>query len=195
MKTRILTLALAAGIGAGAAISAQAETYVLDPRHTQVLFTYSHFGFSNITGRFDDIEGEIVYDPQDIASASISITVPIATVSTGVAAMDEHLRKDDLFDAAQFPTATFQSTSVSPAGEGKYKVTGDLTIHGVTKETEFDVTLNRAAPHPMRNVPTVGFDAVGHIKRSDFGVDKYVPNIPDEVVIRVTTEALAESDD
>lgn len=185
-------LATAAALAASAlAAPASAETYTMDPRHTQVLFTYSHFGYANITGRFDDVEGSITYDPADVDAASVTVTVPISTVSSGVAEMDAHFLRDDLFDAGQFPTATFRSTSVEAAGEGKLKVTGDLSIHGVTRPTTFDVTINKIAEHPMRKVPAAGFDAVARIKRSDFGVDKYVPNIPDEVEIRVSTEALA----
>jgi polyisoprenoid-binding protein YceI len=188
-------LALAALVASAVAAPAMAETYTIDTRHTQVMFTYSRFGYSNITGRFDNVEGEIVYDAADPTAASIKVTVPIATVSSGVEAMDEHFRKDDLFDATKFPTATFQSTSVASAGEGKLRVSGDLTIHGVTKSTDFDVTINNVGVHPNGGKPAAGFDAVGKIKRSDFGVDKYVPNIADEVTLRITTEALAKSAD
>ncbi|MFB9068361.1 YceI family protein [Pseudofulvimonas gallinarii] len=184
-------LALATALFAVAAGAAQAETYEIDTRHTQVHFTYSHMGLSNITGRFADATGTIVYDPADPSSASIEISVPIASVSTGVTAMDDHFKRDDLFDEARFPTATFKSTSVQAAGEGKLKLTGDLTIHGVTREASFDVTVNGMMEHPMRKVPAAGFDAVGTIKRSDFGVDKYLGGIPDEVRINVTIEAIA----
>lgn len=184
--------ALAAALALAATGAVHAETYEIDTRHTQVHFTYSHFGLSNITGRLADATGTIVYDPADPTAASIEISVPIASVSTGVTAMDEHFQRDDLFDAAQFPTASFKSTSVEPAGEGKLKLVGDLTIHGVTHSTTFDVTINRLMEHPMRKVPAAGFDAVGTIKRSDFGVDKYVPNIPDEVKLAITIEAFAK---
>jgi polyisoprenoid-binding protein YceI len=184
--------ALATALALAATGAVHAETYEIDTRHTQVHFTYSHFGLSNITGRLADATGTIVYDPADPTAASIEISVPIASVSTGVKAMDEHFLKDDLFDAAQFPTASFKSTSVEPAGEGKLKLVGDLTIHGVTRPTTFDVTINNLMEHPMRKVPAAGFDAVGTIKRSDFGVDKYVPNIPDEVRLAITIEAFAK---
>jgi polyisoprenoid-binding protein YceI len=104
--------------------------------------------------------------------------------------MDAHFQRDDLFDAAQFPTATFKSTAVESAGADKLRVTGDLTIHGVTRPTTFDVAINKIGEHPMRKVPAAGFTAEATIKRSDFGVDKYVPAIPDEVRISISTEAL-----
>jgi polyisoprenoid-binding protein YceI len=170
--------------------AASAETYTMDPRHTQVLFTYSHLGFADITGRFDDVQGSISYDPADPGAASVEVTVPIATVSSGVAEMDAHFLRDDLFDASQFPTATFKSTAVESAGNDKLRVTGDLTIHGVTRPTTFDVAINKIGEHPMRKVPAAGFTATATIKRSDFGVDKYVPAIPDEVRLSISTEAL-----
>jgi polyisoprenoid-binding protein YceI len=183
-------LALAILASAVMATAVSAETYEIDSRHTQVLFTYSHLGFADITGRFDDVTGTITYDPADVGAASIEVSVPIATVSSGVAEMDEHFQRDDLFDAARFPTATFKSTAVEAAGTDKLRVTGDLTIHGVTRPTSFDVAINKIGEHPMRKVPAAGFTATATIKRSDFGVDKYVPNIPDEVLITVSTEAL-----
>lgn len=183
-------LALAVLASTVLSAAASAETYEIDPRHTQVLFTYSHLGFADITGRFDDVTGTISYDPADVGAASVEITVPIATVSSGVADMDAHFQRDDLFDAAQFPTATFKSTAVESAGADSLRVTGDLTIHGVTRPTTFDVAVNKIGEHPMRKVPAAGFTAHATIKRSDFGVDKYVPAIPDEVRITVSTEAL-----
>jgi polyisoprenoid-binding protein YceI len=183
-------LALAVLASAVLSTAASAETYEMDPRHTQVLFTYSHLGFADITGRFDDVKGTISYDPADVGAASVEVTVPIATVSSGVAEMDAHFQRDDLFDAAQFPTATFKSTAVESAGADKLRVTGDLTIHGVTRPTTFDVAINKIGEHPMRKVPAAGFTAEATIKRSDFGVDKYVPAIPDEVRISISTEAL-----
>jgi polyisoprenoid-binding protein YceI len=172
-----------------ATLSAQAaEPYTIDPKHTQVEFTWSHFGYSHITGRFDQVEGEFLFDAADPTKSTISVTIPIASLSTGVADLDTHLKSDDFFDAAQFPTATFRSTSVTAAGEGRLAVAGDLTIHGVTRPVVLAVTINKIAPHPMNNKPTAGFDATLTIKRSDFGVDMYVPNVSDEIVIEITTE-------
>jgi polyisoprenoid-binding protein YceI len=172
-----------------ATLSAQAaEPYTIDPKHTQVEFTWSHFGYSHITGRFDQVEGEFLFDAADPTKSTISVTIPIASISTGVADLDTHLKSDDFFDAAQFPTATFRSTSVTAAGEGRLAVAGDLTIHGVTRPVVLAVTVNKIAPHPMNNKPTAGFDATLTIKRSDFGVNMYVPNVSDEILIEITTE-------
>src|SRR5262249_38643616 len=89
----------------------------------------------------------------------------------------------------KYPTITFKSTKVQAVGGNKYKVTGDLTVHGVTKPVVLDATLNKSGEHPMLKVPTVGFDAVATLKRSDFGVGAYVPNVSDEIKVRITTEA------
>ena len=190
MKRLLLAVAVATGFAA----VASAETYVIDPRHSQVMFTYSHLDFSNITVRFDEVEGEVSYDPANVEASRVKASVSIASVSSGVPDLDAHFKRDDLFDAEQFPTATFRSTAVTKVGEGQLRVTGDLTIHGVTRETTFDVTVNRVAEHPMRKQSAAGFDAVATVKRSDFGMDKYVPNISDEVTIRITVEALVKGD-
>ena len=175
---------------AAASFSAQAaDKYDIDPTHTQVQFTYNHLGFSNITGRFDEVKGDFLFDAADPTKSSVSITIPVASISTGVAKLDEHLLKADFFDATQFPTATFKSTGVTAAGEGKLAVAGDLTIHGVTRPVVLDVTINGIGEHPMRKLPAAGFDATATIKRSDFGVGAYVPAVGDEVTLRITVEA------
>ena len=175
---------------AAASFSAQAaDKYDIDPTHTQVQFTYNHLGFSNITGRFDEVGGEFLFDAADPTKSSVSITIPVSSISTGVDKLDEHLLKADFFDATQFPTATFTSTGVTAAGEGKLAVAGDLTIHGVTRPVVLDVTINGIGEHPMRKLPAAGFDARARIKRSDFGVGAYVPAVGDEVTLSITVEA------
>jgi len=186
LRTGLATAALALATSAFAA-----EPYTIDPNHTQVSYTYTHFGFSHITGHFDGVEGNFLFDAKDPTKSQIQVNVPIATVSVGVKGLDDELRSDMFFDPAKFPTATFQSRSVTVTGKDHLAVAGDLTIHGVTKPVTFDVTMNKLGAHPMRGVPAVGFDATTTIKRSDFGVSKYVPNVSDEVVIHASMEAYA----
>ena len=183
-------LVLATLIAAASFPALAADKYDIDPTHTQVQFTYNHMGFSNITGRFDEVGGEFLFDAADPSKSSVSITIPVASISTGVEKLDEHLLKADFFDAAQFPTATFKSTGIVAAGAGKWAVAGDLTIHGVTRPVVLDVTLNGMGEHPMRKVPAVGFDASARIKRSEFGVGAYVPAVGDEVTLSITVEAI-----
>ena len=182
-------LALSALLAVATFPALAAEKYEIDPTHTQVQFTYSHLGFSNITGRFDQVQGDFRFDVADPTQSSVSITIPVQSISTGVDKLDEHLLKADFFDATQFPTATFKSTGVTAAGEGKLAVAGDLTIHGVTRPVVLDVTINKIGEHPMRKRPAAGFDARATLKRSDFGVGAYVPMVGDEVTLSITVEA------
>jgi polyisoprenoid-binding protein YceI len=187
---RALRYLLLAGL-VSAAVTAQAApvTYKLDPGHTMVLFSWNHFGFSNPTANLGLGEGTLVFDEKDAAKSSVDVTLPLANLDTHVSALDEHLKKPDFIDADKYPTVTFKSTKVQAAGGNKYKVTGDLTVHGVTKPVTLDATLNKSGDHPMTKTPTVGFDATATLKRSDFGMGAYVPNVSDEIKVRITTEA------
>jgi polyisoprenoid-binding protein YceI len=187
---RVMKVVVLAGL-LGAALSAQAApvSYKLDPTHTMVLFSWNHFGFSNPTANLGISQGTLVFDEQNPAQSSVEVTLPLAKLDTHVSALDEHLKKPDFFDADKYPAVTFKSTQVRPLGGNKFKVTGNLTVHGVTKSVVLDATLNKLGMQPMLKVPAVGFDATGTIKRSDFGVGAYVPNVGDEVSIRITTEA------
>ncbi|HEX5305126.1 MAG TPA: YceI family protein [Dyella sp.] len=185
-------LALAAVLGTSFAAQAAPTTYKLDPTHTMVLFSWNHFGFSNPTANIGISDGTLVFDEANPAKSSVEVTMPLANLDTHVSALDEHLKKADFFDAAKYPVITFKSTKVEPLGGDKFKVTGDLTVHGVTKPVVLDATLNKAGIQPMLKVPAIGFDATGTIKRSDFGVAAYVPNVSDEVQIRITTEGAVD---
>ncbi|MBO9874452.1 MULTISPECIES: YceI family protein [Xanthomonas] len=183
------TSAFAAPAAAAAAAKGVSGTYTLDPAHTDVLVQWSHFGFSNPSAHFGDVDGTLVYNAQDVSKSSVNVTLPLSGLNSFTAKFDEHLKSADFFDAAKFPTATFKSTKVTSAGANKLTVAGDLTIKGVTKPVVLAVTLNGAGPHPMKKVPALGFDATTTVKRSDFGLGAYVPNVSDEVKIRITTEA------
>jgi polyisoprenoid-binding protein YceI len=181
-------LALAGLLGAAVSVQAAPVTYKLDPAHTMVLFSWNHFGYSNPTANFGLGEGTLVFDEQHPARSSVEVTLPLARLDTHVPALDEHLKKPDFLDAGKYPTVTFKSTAVESLGGNKFKVTGDLTVHGMTRPVVLDATLNKVGPHPMSKAPSIGFDATASIKRSDFGVGAYVPNVSDELSIRITTE-------
>lgn len=181
-------IALLAGLTLFAG-TATAATYTIDPSHSQVRFTYSHLGFSNILGLIGEVEGELVYDPAAPANSSVKATIPVGKVRTGYDKMDQHLIADDFLDVAQFPTASFVSTKVEVVGEGKLKVTGDLSIHGVSKPITLDVSLNGMGEHPMRKTAAIGFDATAQLNRSEFGVGKYTPAVGDAVSVSITVEA------
>lgn len=166
-------------------------TYTLDPGHTNVIATWSHFGYSNPSANFGDADGTLVYDAANVAKSSVSVTLPLSGLNAFSAKFNQHLNSGDFFDSAKFPAATFKSTKVEAAGEGKLKVTGNLTIKDITKPVVLAVTLNKAADHPMKKVPAIGFDATATVKRSDFGVGNFAPAVGDEVELRITTEATA----
>ena len=168
-----------------------AATYALDPGHTQVVFSWNHFGYSNPTAQFRKIEGTLEFDAAHPTSGRVQVTIPLASVNSNVEKLDEHLLGEDFFDAARYPEATFSSTKVEKgSGENHLKVTGNLSLHGVTRPVVLDVTVNKAGEHPMRKVQAAGFDATATIKRSDFGIARYVPMVSDDITLRITTEAI-----
>ena len=170
------------------AITAVSGTYQLDPTHTDVLAQWTHFGFSQPSAHFGISDGTLVYDAADVTKSSVQVTMPITGIDSFVDKLDEHLASGDFFDAGKFPNATFKSTSVAAAGTNKLTVTGDLTIKDITKPVTLDVTLNGAGEHPMLKKQAIGFSATATIKRSDFGVGAYAPNVSDDVQLRITTE-------
>lgn len=181
-------LVLAGLLGAAVSVQAAPVTYKLDPGHTMVLFSWNHFGFSNPTAELGLGSGTLVFDQQHPARSSVDVTLPMSGLDTHVPALDEHLKKADFFDADKYPMVTFKSTGVQPLGGNKFKVTGNLTVHGVTRPVVLDATLNKVGVHPMTKAQSIGFDATATIKRSDFGVGAYVPSVSDTVKIRITTE-------
>lgn len=187
MRKSLLVAALFALAGTA---SAAPVTYVLDPNHTDVIAQWSHFGFSNPSAHFGKADGVLVYDADDVAASSVQVTLPLSGLNSFVDKFDTHLRSADFFEAEKYPEATFKSTRVEAAGEGKLKVTGDLTIKGITRPVVLDVTMNKAGEHPMTKRQTVGFDATADVLRSDFGLGKYAPAVSDEVELRITTEAM-----
>ncbi len=189
MFKRIL-LATALAVAAFGA-SASGVAYQIDPTHTVVLATWNHFGYSNPSANFGGASGTIVYDAQAPEQSSVEVVLPMAAIDSFVPKLDEHLKSPDFFDAARYPTATFKSTAVKALGGNRLQVSGNLELHGVTRPVVLDVVLNQAAPHAMTKKPAIGFDATATIQRSQFGIDKYVPAVSDEIALRITTEAHA----
>ncbi|HEV7492022.1 MAG TPA: YceI family protein [Rhodanobacteraceae bacterium] len=174
-----------------AAAPAFATTYTLDPNHTQVQFVWNHFGFTNLTAQFGKIEGSVDFDAADPTKSSVTATISMDSVNSNVKKLDGELVGADYFDAAKFPTATFKSTRVEKGATPDHlKVTGDLSVHGVTRPVTLDVAVVKVGDHPMRKAPAAGFSATTTIKRSDFGITKYVPMVGDDVKINIVTEAI-----
>jgi polyisoprenoid-binding protein YceI len=169
-----------------------AEKYDIDPSHSGVVFGWNHFGFSNPSARFDKIEGSVLLDKADLTRSSISVTLPLEGLDTGVSKLDEELKGPGFLDAAKYPEINFRSTKVEKIGGNGLKVTGELTAHGVTKVVTLDAKVNKIGIFEIPGVikaPAAGFDATTIIKRSDFGVTKYLPLVSDEIPVRITLDA------
>ncbi len=191
----IRTAVVASVLAASAASPAlAADTYTFDKAHTTVLFQVRHL-LTNVTGKFKDFEGTIQVDRANPAASSVDFTVQTASIDTGEAKRDEHLRSADFFDVATHPKLTFRSTSVKPAGKDTYQVTGDLTMHGVTKPVTLTVTFLGSTKDPFSGNEKLGFDVAGTLNRQDFGIkwnktlDSGGVLVGDEVKVQVAVEA------
>ena len=184
------TLALGLMVASVATFSvAKPVDYKIDPTHTATVFTWNHFGFSTPSANFSDIQGTISVDNAKPADSSVNVTIPLSSLNTNVAALDEHLKNADFFDAAKYPNITFKSTKVQALGKNKYKITGNLTVKDVTKPVVLDAVLNKQGEHPMTKAQSIGFNATTSFNRSAFGVGAYVPNVGDKITVNITTEA------
>jgi len=145
-----------------------ATSFSIDPQHSEVGFEVSHMMFAKVRGRFEEVEGMIVLGPEGaIEESSVEAVMQAASISTGQAQRDEHLRSGEFFDVEQFPTLTFRSSGVGSNGDGGLAVTGELTIHGVTREVELDVTESGRGIDPWGN-ERIGFSAMTKVDRRDF---------------------------
>lgn len=196
MKTGFLsTLALAALVSVPTLAQqgpttnpAQVEsgTYAIDPAHTQILFAVSHMGFTTYYGRFANASGTLDLSTKTPGASQLQVEVPTATVSTTSDKLDGELKGAQWFDAQKFPSITFKSAKVTRTGQDTAQVTGDLTLHGVTKPVTLAVRFNGAGVNPLDKKYTVGFRATGIIRRGEFGMTTYVPLIGDEVELTLS---------
>ncbi len=168
-------------------VIAAPETYTLDSGHTYVLWHINHFGFSNPSGKWL-ANGTLILDETKPQNSKVDVTIKTDTIDTGIPKLDEHLKSKAFFETDKYPTATFVSTKVTLAGKNKAKVTGNLTIHGVTKPVTLDVTLNKIGINPITTKKSVGFTAKTKIKRSDFDMTTLLPGLGDDVVIDIEAE-------
>lgn len=166
---------------------APAGVYKIDSRHTNVIWTISHMGFSNFIGRFDKTEGELNYDPADPTKSTLKVTIDPNSISTNVPDFAKELAGPEWINAGKGPI-TFVSTGAQKTSPTTGKLTGDLTLNGVTKPATFDVTFVGAGDNPMSKAPVIGFSGKTVIKRSEFGITKYVGMIGDDVTVQVESE-------
>ena len=181
-----LCLALAAAALATPAFAA-VETYAIDPVHSSVGFKIRHF-FSEVPGLFTKFSGTIVVDREHLENSSVTATIEVPSVDTRAEKRDHHLRSPDFFDAAKFPTITFKSTAWKQAGDGTYDVTGDLTIHGVTKSVVLKTKSLGFGPG-MQGAMLSGWEATTTLNRNDFGIATFPKVLGDEVAVNISIEA------
>ncbi|MDP4002229.1 YceI family protein [Methylobacterium sp. NEAU K] len=166
----------------------RAGTYVLDPDHGKVTWSVSHLGYSTYYGQFAGLTGTLELDPKAPEKSRLAVSVALNGVVTGSARLNEHLATPDFFDTAKFPTATFTATAVEATSPTTARITGDLNLRGISRPLAIDATFNQAGIHPVDQRYTVGFDGLAVLKRSDYGVNAFLPALGDEVSLRIEGE-------
>jgi polyisoprenoid-binding protein YceI len=185
-----LTIAIALAAIAGSATAAP-EVFHIDPNHTAPRFEYSHFGYSTQVHRFDKTSGKIMLD-RAAKTGSVEVSIDARSVNTGYALFNEHIQGEDFFDTVKYPSISFKSTKVKFKDDKPLAVEGDLTIKGVTRAVTLTVTSFHAMPHPILKKDAIGANAVTKIRRSEFNMGKYAPNVSDEVTLSLSVEAVKE---
>jgi polyisoprenoid-binding protein YceI len=186
---RTVPLAALTLIALAPSAASEPETYRLDPSHSQIVFSYDHLGYSTTWGMFSGFEGTILFDAEDPAASSVEVSIPLASIFTGWEARDREFLSPAFLDAAANQTIGFVSTGIEVTGEASGKITGDLTLGGVTRAVVLDAMLNQAAEHPVEDVPWLGFDATTTLRRSDFDAGAFAPFVSDEVQVMISIEA------
>lgn len=184
MKAVVVSILLAAGVSQALA----AETYTIDATHTYPMFEVNHLGFSTQRGRFNKTSGKITLD-REAKKGSIEAVVDVTSLDMGLDKWDAHLKSEDFFNAEKFPTMTFASDKLKFDGIKLTGAEGTLTLLGVTRPVKLSITNFKCGEHPMNKKPLCGAEVVTSIKRSEFGMTKYVPAVGDEVKISFPVEA------
>ena len=152
-----------------------AGTWKNDKAHSQLGFTITHLGISDVSGTFNDFDVTVSSAKEDFSDAVFELKAKVASIDTRIEARDNHLKSADFFDAAKYSDITFKSTSIRKKGKNKYKLSGDLTLHGITKPVTLDLQYRGTTVNPMSKANTAGFQLTGLIKRSDFNVGPGFP--------------------
>ena len=196
LRGLLTAAALAGALGAfGSSVQAAQDSYVFDKGHTEIRFSWNHVGLSTQSGDVRDYDGTVVWDTENVQNSKVNVTLKVSSIDTGVPDLDKHLLSADFFDVEKFPEITFKSTEVKQTGVNRGRVTGDLTIHGVTKPVDLDVQLLFTGEHPLApfieayaGAPYASFSARAELLRSDFGVGNFAPLTSDRIEIHIETE-------
>lgn len=170
-------------------IGAFAQNWTLDKAHSNLGFTVTHMMLSEVDGKFQDFDVKMTSSKDDFSDAQIDLTADTKSINTNQEKRDAHLKSADFFEADKYPTLTFKSKSISKVSGNKYKLMGDLTMHGVTKPVTLDAVITGPVTHPMNKKTVAGFKVMGEVKRADFTVGK-IPTavVSDEITIRASGE-------
>ncbi len=187
-----VTLGFLALLLAAAPAVAATDKYTFDPAHTQILFSVGHLGFSHSHGRFNTFDGSFTFDEKNPTASTINVTVDTGSVDMGSKEWDDAVLGDALLNAKKFPKMTFKSNAVTKTGDKTGTVTGDLTLLGVTKPVTLDVIFNKSGNHPYTKNHLAGFSASATLKRSEFGMVKYLPDVGDDVTITIEVEGIRQ---
>ncbi len=180
----------AAALGlAATSVAAEPEAYKLDSSHSQILFSYTHLGYSTTWGMFSGFGGEINFDQEAPENSSVKVSMPVKSMLTGWEKRFNHFMAPDFFDATDDEMVSFVSTGIEVTGENTALITGDLTLNDVTKQVVLDAKLNQVGVHPSAKKPWLGFDATTQLVRSDFNLGKFAPYVSDEVSVQISIEA------
>jgi polyisoprenoid-binding protein YceI len=188
MTKKCLFALLVAAVGAPAYA---ADSYTVDPRHTWPQYEIMHLGFSTQRGRFNETAGKIMLD-RAAKTGSVSIVIKTASLDSGFEKWDEHLKSEDFFNAAKHPEMTFNADKIVFDGDKPASIPGQFTLLGVTRPVTLTVTYFACGPHPVNKKDMCGADANATIKRSEFGMTKYLPAVGDEVRLVINVEAFKD---
>ena len=181
--------------GPGTKYGVPSGTYAVDPAHTYVTFSYLHQGLSYPLLRATGTAGELEFDANDITNSVVNIAVAADSIRTNIDHFDKELASRKFFHADKYPHITFRSTRFEATDEFHGVMHGELTIKETTLPVALDVTLNNALVHPMLDVPVIGFSAGGSLKRSAYGLDRFVPDVSDDVAFSIEIEFLHGTDE
>jgi polyisoprenoid-binding protein YceI len=176
-----------------AATPSFAANYTIDTNHTHIVFLIDHLGFAKIVGLFTDFSGTFTFDPANVATSKLTVTINTDSLQTQYSQRDKDLKGADWFNVTEFPTMTFVGTHYAKKDEHTGTITGDLTLLGTTKPVTLSVVLNKVGTNPLDHIESAGFSARGTLKRSDFGMKTFLPAIGDEVDLIVEVEAKQKS--
>ena len=180
--------AIAVALGASMALPASAATYEIDGLHSSALFKVKHFGVANFYGAFKDVSGTVDYDAVGDGLA-VQVSIAAASVDSRYGQRDDHIKSPDFLNAAEFPTISFTSTSVTPAGDGTYEVVGNLTLHGVTREIQVTAEKTGEGTNPRSGKELVGFEARFSVDRTEFGMSFMAGPLSEDVEFILALEA------